>query len=91
MTLVERSKYLRLIQTRYLRSSRPERSAQLPEAEQVTYLDRKTLIRRQHGNLTRKSRRQQHGRTCGREVEAAVRLVAQTLDSHAPSACSPPG
>ena len=81
MTLVERSKHLRLIQSRYPRSSRPERSAKLPEAEQVTYLDRKTLIRRQHGNLTRKSRRLQRGRTYGREVEAAVRLVAETLDS----------
>jgi hypothetical protein len=81
MTLVERSKHLRLIQSRYPRSSRPERTALPTEAEQVTYLDRKTLIPRQHGNLTRKSRRRQRGRTYGREVEAAVRLVAETLDS----------
>ena len=81
MTLVERFKYLRLIQSRCLRSSRPERTALLTEAEPVTHLDRKTLIRRQHGNLTRKSRRQQRGRTYGREVETAVRLVAETLDS----------
>jgi len=66
MTLVERFKYLRLIQSRCLRSSRPERTALLTEAEPVTHLDRKTLIRRQHGNLTRKSRRQQRGRTYGR-------------------------
>lgn len=80
MTLVERFKYLHLIQSRYLRSSRPERTALLTEAEQVTHLDRKTLIRRLHGNLTRKPRRRQRGRTYGREVEAAVRLVGETLD-----------
>ena len=53
MTLAERLKYLRLIQARYLHSSRPERTALLTEAEQVTHLSRKTLIRRLRGNLTR--------------------------------------
>jgi hypothetical protein len=80
MTLDERLKYLRLIQPRYLQFSRPERTALLTEAEQVTHLARKTLIRRLHGNLTRKPRRRQRGRTYGREVEAVVRLVAETLD-----------
>lgn len=36
MTLAERFKYLRLIQPRYLQSTRPERTALLTEAEQVT-------------------------------------------------------
>lgn len=81
MTLDERLKYLRLIQPRYLQSGRPERTALLTEAEQVTHLARKTLIRRLHGNPTRKPRRRQRGRTYGREVEAVVRLVAETLDS----------
>jgi hypothetical protein len=80
MTLAERFKYLRLIQPRYLQSSRRERTALLTEAEQVTHLARKTLIRRLHGNLTRRPRRRQRGRTYGREVEAVIRLVGETLD-----------
>lgn len=80
MTLAERFKYLRLIQPRYLASTRPERTALLTEAEQVTRLARKTLIRRLHGSLTRKPRRRQRGRTYGGEVLAVVRLVAETLD-----------
>jgi hypothetical protein len=54
---------LRLIQPRYLRATRRERSAMLTEAERVTHRHRKTLIRRLHGNLTREPRRKQRGRT----------------------------
>jgi len=46
MTLPERLKYLRLIQPRYRAASRAQRSAMLTEAERLTRLHRKSLIRR---------------------------------------------
>jgi hypothetical protein len=80
MTLRERLKYLRLIQPDYLQATRGQRSQLLDEAERVTRRHRKTLIRRLRGNLTRKARSRQRGRSYGPQVEAAVRLVARTLD-----------
>ena len=80
MTLPERLKYLRLIQPDYLQASRRERSNILDEAERVARRHRKTLIRRLNGELGRKPRSRQRGRSYGPQVEYAVRLVARTLD-----------
>ncbi|MGH2605725.1 MAG: integrase [Anaerolineales bacterium] len=80
MSLVERLKYLRLIQPRYRQVSRRERGALLDEAERVTHRHRKTLIRRLNGDLGRKRRSRQRGRSYGPEVESAVRLIARSLD-----------
>ena len=80
MTLPERLKYLRLIQPSYLQASRGERGRMLDEAERVTRRHRKSLIRRLKGDLTRKSRVRQRGRSYGPELESAVRLVARSLD-----------
>lgn len=80
MTLVERLKYLRLIQPRYRDASRRGRTSILDEAVRVTHRHRKTLIRRLNGDLGRKPRRRQRGRSYGPEVESAVRMVARTLD-----------
>jgi hypothetical protein len=43
-------------------------------------LHRKALIRLINGELARKPRRQQRGKTYGVEVQAAVRLIAESLD-----------
>jgi hypothetical protein len=80
MTLSERRKYLGLIQPRYRKASRRERSAMLDEAERVTRRHRKSLIRLLRGSLERKPRRRQRGRSYGPQVEYAVRLVARALD-----------
>ena len=94
MTLSERRKYpvraaspgpsgrdgLRLLQPSYRSATRQQRSELLDEAERVTGRHRKTLIRLLRGNLERKPRSRQRGRSYGPQVEYAVRLVARTLD-----------
>jgi len=80
MSLPERYKYLRLLQPNYLAANRRGRSQLLDEAERVTKLHRKTVIRLLRGHLQRKPRTRQRGRSYGPQVEYAVRLVARTLD-----------
>ena len=80
MSLPERLKYLRRIQPGYREASRKGRGQQLDEAERVTGRHRKTLIRRLNGDLTRKPRTRQRGRSYGPEVESAIRMIARTLD-----------
>jgi len=57
MTLPERLKYLRLIQPRYRAASRAKRSAMLTEAERLTRLHRKSLVRRLGWDLQPRPRR----------------------------------
>ena len=80
MNIDERYKYLRIIRPRYLDAGRAARGQLLDEMEQVTGLERKSLIRLMKGNLTRKPRRQQRGRVYGPEVEAALRVIAESTD-----------
>ncbi len=74
MTLSERRKYLRLLQSSYRSASRRQRSELLDEAERVTGRHRKSLIRWLRGNIERKLRSRQRGRSYGPQVEYAVRL-----------------
>lgn len=80
MTIDERFKYLRMQKKRYVQMSRKERTQILDEMEQVTGLDRKTLIRHMNGNPTRKPRRKQRGKTYGPEVDDALRVIAESFD-----------
>ncbi len=80
MSLAERRKYLRLLQPRYLAARRWDRSRLLDDAQRITGRHRKTLIRLLRGNLQRKPRTRQRGRSYGPQVEYVVRLVARTLD-----------
>ena len=48
--------------------------------EAVTELHRKSLIRLMRGNLTRRPRRKQRGRTYGADVDDALRVIAETSD-----------
>jgi hypothetical protein len=80
MTLSERRKYLRLLQPSYRSASRRQRGELLDEAERVTGRHRKSLIRLLRGNLERKRRSRQRGRSYVPQVECAARLVARTLD-----------
>jgi hypothetical protein len=81
MSVDERRKYLHKMRIRYWQAqSRTERSQLLDEMEAVTELHRKSLLRLIHGELARKPRRKQRGKTYGAEVEAAVRVIAESLD-----------
>lgn len=63
MTINERYKYLRVMQKRYRKADKESRSALLDEMETATGLHRKSLIRLLKGNLIRKKRKKQRGRT----------------------------
>lgn len=52
----------------------------LEEMEAVTELHRKSLIRLINGELARKVRKKQRGRTYGTEVEDAIRVITKSLD-----------
>lgn len=80
MTIDERRKYLRKMQERYLPAHRKERGELLDEMEVVTQLHRKSLIRLMNGNLTRRPRRKQRGRTYGADVDDALRVIVETTD-----------
>jgi hypothetical protein len=80
MTIDERRKYLSKMQKRYRQASRKERGQLLDEMEAVTELHRKSLIRLMTGNLERRTRRQQRGRSYGPEVDDALRVIAESLD-----------
>ena len=80
MTIDERYKYLRMMQKRYRKAGRPERSQLLAEMQTVTQLHRKSLVRLLKGELIRKPRRRQRGRKYGPEVDDALRVIAESLD-----------
>lgn len=80
MTIDERRKYLRLMKPCYVAASRAERSRLLDDMTHVTTLNRKTIIRLLHGDLERKRRQRQRGRSYGPEVDDALRVIAETLD-----------
>ena len=81
MTVDERRKYLHKIRLRYRAAqTKKERSRLLDEAQAVINLHRKSLIRLLNGELARKRRTGQRGKTYGAEVEAAIHLIARSLD-----------
>jgi len=80
MNLDERRKYLRMQRVRYLEAGRAERGRLLDEMEQVTQLDRKTLIRLMRHDPVRKPRQVQRGCTYDAVVQDAIRVVAESLD-----------
>ena len=52
----------------------------LEEAEAVTGMSRKGLIRRLNSTLKRNRRERQRGRTYGVEVHAAIKVISETVD-----------
>jgi hypothetical protein len=80
MTIPERRKYLRLLQPHYLQASRAERGKMLDEMVKVTHLHRKSLTRLIRQGLSRRSRRRQRGPTYGRQVDHALRIIAESVD-----------
>lgn len=80
MTIDERRKYLKIMRPRYKQSNRRERGILLDEMEQVTGLERKTLIRLMRASLERRRRQRQRGRTYGAEMDDALRVIAESYD-----------
>jgi len=79
MTIDERRKYLRKIQKRYRKASEKEHSKLLDEMQTITNLHRKSLIRLIIGDLSRKPRRRQRGRTYVIEIHRALKVIADSL------------
>lgn len=81
MTVDERRKYLHKMRLRYWAArKKKERSHLLDEAQAVLGMHRKSLIRLLNGELARKRRTRQRGKTYGAEVEAVIHLIARSLD-----------
>ncbi len=81
MTIDERRKYLHKVRLRYwVVQTKKERSRLLDEAQAITGLHRKSLIRLLKGELARKRRPRQRGKTYGSEVDNAIYTIARRLD-----------
>lgn len=81
MNVEERRKYLHKMRSRYWQAKRKsERGRLLDEMQAVTGLHRKSLLRLINGELARRPRRQQRGKTYGTEVEVAIARIAESLD-----------
>ena len=80
MTVDERRKYLRLMQKRYERADRKERSRLLDEMEQVTSLHRKSLVRLLGADLARRPRGKPRSLGYQAPVRQAVAVIAQSID-----------
>ena len=80
MTIDERRKYLRIMQSRYLKAGRAEKTALLDEMEEVTGMHRKSLTRLLHSDLKRHNRQRERGAEYGPEVDEALALIAKALD-----------
>jgi hypothetical protein len=80
MNINERRKYLHKMWGRYRKGSKKEKGRLLDEMEAVTGLHRKTVIRTMNGQLSRKKRSRERGRTYGVEVDDAIRVIARSLD-----------
>ena len=81
MTVDDRRKYLKRMQSRYLAAERGRKGELLTEMQEVTELERKSLVRLLHGSsLERKRRETQRGRVYGVEVIDVIRVVWESLD-----------
>jgi hypothetical protein len=81
MTIDERYKYLRIQQKRYMQADRSERGRMLDEMEEVTGLDRKTLIRHMRKRMIqRQARARQRGKSYDGALDDALRVIAESLD-----------
>ena len=80
MNVNERRKYIHKMWGRYRKANKKEKEKLLDEIEDVTRMHRKSIIRILNGQLSRKKRRRERGRTYGVEVDDAVRVIARSLD-----------
>jgi hypothetical protein len=77
MTIDERRKYLHKVQERYDKADRKGKGVLLNEMMDITGLNRKSLTRLINQPLARKERCRQRGRSYGREVDDALRVITE--------------
>ena len=80
MSIDSTREYLGVKQRQYVEAPRKERTIILNELVAVTGLNWKYLIQLLGGDLKRKPRQRQRGRTYGPDMEAALLVIAETLD-----------
>ncbi len=81
MTIDERRKYLKRMESRYRTASKERRGELLGEMEAVTGLHRKSLVRLLNAaSLERQPRQRQRGKVYGGAVDDAIRVVWESLD-----------
>lgn len=80
MTVDERRKVLKKIQKRYQRADRKEKGQLLDEMENLLGMHRVAIGRALNGDLARKPRTRQRGRTYGVEVQRALMVIAESFD-----------
>ena len=80
MTINERRKYLHKIWDSYRKAEKAGKSAILDQAEQVTKMNRKSIIRILNGRLSRKKRSTERGRVYGIDIEDSLHIIAKSLD-----------
>jgi len=76
MTTDEQRKYLRIMQPRYLKAGRAEKTALLDEMEEVIDMHRKSLTRLLHSDLKRHKRERERDAEYGPEVDEGLALIA---------------
>ena len=81
MTIDEERKYLHKMRIRYWQAERKSaRSKLLDEMQAVTGKHRKSLIRLLNGDLARKKRIRERGKSYGIEVQDVVKIIARSMD-----------
>lgn len=80
MSIQERRKYLRIMQHAYQTAKRSERGRLLDTMQTATGLNRKTLIRSMASDLKRQTRQRERGRTYQRDLDQALRVIAESYD-----------
>jgi hypothetical protein len=80
MNLDEHLKHLRLVRRRYGKADRSEKKRLLDEAEVMTGMYRKSLIRRLNGGLERKPRKRRRRLTYGPAVYGALLVMSESAD-----------
>jgi len=85
----EQYKYLRMIRRRYRNADRKTKGKLLDEMQSVLGMRRKSLIRLMNGSLIRKKRKRERGRTYGRDVDDALRVIYETYDGICPERLTP--
>lgn len=81
MNVTERRKYLHKMRLLYWKTkTKGERSHLIDEMQAVTGLHRKSLLRLINGDLARRPRQKQRGKTYGPEIEDAIVKIARSLD-----------
>ena len=80
MSIDERYKYLRKMQSRYKEANREEKKQLLNEMQVITGLHRKSLTRLMNGFVLRTKREKQRGRVYGCEVKRVIRVIARSMD-----------